>query len=59
MYLRRIIKQAKIGFLSVAKCPQVGLHKKYYEKNKEKDMENGTNYLHKLKEENPDIPSNT
>jgi hypothetical protein len=29
-------------------------HKKYYEKNKEKVMENGANYLHKLKEENPD-----
>ena len=29
-------------------------HKKYYNKNKEKVMENGANYLHKLKEENPD-----
>ena len=29
-------------------------HKKYYEKNKEKVMENGANYLHKLKDENPD-----
>jgi hypothetical protein len=29
-------------------------HKKYYEKNKEKVMENGANYLHKLKQENPD-----
>ena len=28
--------------------------KEYYEKNKEKVMENGANYLHKLKEENPD-----
>ena len=28
-------------------------HKKYYEKNKKKVMENGANYLHKLKEENP------
>ena len=29
-------------------------HKKYYNKNKEKVIENGANYLHKLKEENPD-----
>ena len=29
-------------------------HKKYYEKNKEKVMENGANYLQKLKEENPE-----
>ena len=29
-------------------------HKKYYEKNKEKVMENGANYLSKLKEENPE-----
>ena len=32
-------------------------HKKYYEKNKEKVMENGANYLHKLKEENPNLLS--
>ena len=29
-------------------------HKKYYEKNKEKVMENSANYLQKLKEENPE-----
>ena len=29
-------------------------HKKYYEKNKEKVMESGANYLLKLKEENPE-----
>ena len=29
-------------------------HKKYYEKNKEKVMESGANYLSKLKEENPE-----
>ncbi len=29
-------------------------HKKYYEKNKEKVMESGANYLNKLKEENPE-----
>jgi hypothetical protein len=29
-------------------------HKKYYEKNKEKVMKNGANYLQKLKEENPE-----
>jgi hypothetical protein len=29
-------------------------HKRYYEKNKEKVMELGANYLHKLKEENPE-----
>jgi len=29
-------------------------HKKYYEKNKGKVMENGANYLQKLKEENPE-----
>ena len=29
-------------------------HKKYYEKNKEKVIENGANYLKKLKEENPE-----
>jgi len=29
-------------------------HKKYYEKNKEKVIETGANYLQKLKEENPD-----
>lgn len=29
-------------------------HKRYYEKNKEKVMELGANYLQKLKEENPE-----
>ena len=29
-------------------------HQKYYEKNKEKVMESGANYLNKLKEENPE-----
>jgi hypothetical protein len=29
-------------------------HKRYYEKNKEKIMETGSNYLKKLKEENPE-----
>jgi predicted MPP superfamily phosphohydrolase len=29
-------------------------HKTYYEKNKEKVIENGANYLKKLKEENPE-----
>ena len=29
-------------------------HKNYYEKNKEKVMENGANYLQKLKELNPE-----
>jgi predicted MPP superfamily phosphohydrolase len=29
-------------------------HKRYYEKNKEKVKEIGTNYLQKLKEENPE-----
>ena len=29
-------------------------HKKYHEKNKEKVIENGANYLQKLKEENPE-----
>ena len=29
-------------------------HKRYYEKNKEKVMELGANYLNKLKEENPE-----
>ena len=29
-------------------------HKKYYEKNKEKVIENSANYLQKLKEENPE-----
>ena len=29
-------------------------HKKYYNTNKEKVMVNSANYLHKLKEENPD-----
>jgi predicted MPP superfamily phosphohydrolase len=29
-------------------------HKKYYENNKEKVMETGSNYLKKLKEENPE-----
>jgi hypothetical protein len=30
-------------------------HKRYYEKNKEKIKENGSNNLKKLKEENPEI----
>ena len=30
------------------------INSKYYEKNKEKVMQNGANYLNKLKEENPD-----
>jgi predicted MPP superfamily phosphohydrolase len=29
-------------------------HKRYYEKNKDKIMETGSNYLKKLKEENPE-----
>jgi hypothetical protein len=29
-------------------------HKRYYEKNKEKVMENASNYLKRLAEENPD-----
>jgi hypothetical protein len=29
-------------------------HKKYYEKNKEKVIENGAKYLNRLKEENPE-----
>lgn len=29
-------------------------HKKYYEKNKEKVMKNGSEYLKKLKEQNPE-----
>jgi predicted MPP superfamily phosphohydrolase len=29
-------------------------HKRYYEKNKERVMEIGSNYLQKLKEENPE-----